>query len=163
MRGGATRRRRQPTQQQLWTSLEHLPHDVIKEIGKYHRQLIPPFTNDRLRRAVQDYLAGGARKQRIVEKYGDISHWDTSKVTNMNRVFYRAQSFNQPLNNWNVSNVTNMYGMFWNATAFNQPLNHWNVSNVTNMGRMFWNATAFNQPLNHWNVSNVTDMDFMFA
>jgi len=163
MRGGATRRRRQPTQQQLWTSLEHLPHDVIKEIGKYHRQLIPPFTNDRLRRAVQDYLAGGARKQRIVEKYGDIGHWDTSKVTNMNRVFYRAQSFNQPLNNWNVSNVTNMYGMFWNATAFNQPLNHWNVSNVTNMGRMFWNATAFNQPLNHWNVSNVTDMDFMFA
>ena len=83
MRGGATRRRRQPTQQQLWTSLEHLPRDVIKKIGKYHRQLIPPFTNDRLRRAVQDYLAGGARKQDIVQKYGETSNRDTSRVTDM--------------------------------------------------------------------------------
>ena len=29
-----------------------------------------------------------------------------------------------------VSNVTDMEGMFHKATSFNQPLNKWNVSNV---------------------------------
>ena len=58
-----------------------MPHGVIREIGKRHPLLIPPFTNDTLRRAVQDYLAGGDRKQRIVAKYGEISNWDTSNVT----------------------------------------------------------------------------------
>ena len=41
---------------------------------------------------------GGARKQRVVTKYGDISNWDTSSVTNMNHMFHYAESFNQPLN-----------------------------------------------------------------
>ena len=36
-----------------------MPPEVIREIGKRHPLLIPPFTNDRLRRAVQEYLAGG--------------------------------------------------------------------------------------------------------
>ena len=72
-------------------------------IAKMHPLLIPPFTNITLRRAVKDYLAGGGRKQRIVEKYGEISNWDTSKVTDMRHMFANAESFNQPLNNWNVS------------------------------------------------------------
>ena len=80
-----------------------------------------------------------------MEKYGEISTWDTSKVTNMYGLFYKATSFNQPLNNWNVSNVTNMESMFEEsmfetASSFNQPLNNWNVSNVRNMNRMFFGA-----------------------
>ena len=113
-----------------------------------HPLLIPPFTNDTLRRAVQDYLAGGARKEDIVKKYGEINNWDVSNVTSMYRMFKGATSFNEPLNNWNVSNVTNMWYMFLNATSFNQPLNKWNVSNdVTYMRRMFYGADSFNQPL----------------
>ena len=46
-----------------------------------HPLLVPPFTNMTLRRAVQDYLAGGARKQFIVKKHGDISNWDVSMDT----------------------------------------------------------------------------------
>jgi len=42
-------------------------------ISKMHPLLIPPFTNKTLRRAVIDYVAGGDRKKRIVEKYGEIS------------------------------------------------------------------------------------------
>ena len=118
LRGGVTRRRlSQLTQQELFTALQLLPADVVKQIGKRHPLLIPPFTNDTLRRAVQDYLAGGARKERIVDKYGEISNWDTSRVTNMGYMFENASSFNQPLNNWDVSNVTDMGGMFMYAAA----------------------------------------------
>ena len=122
LRGGVTRRRlSQLTQQELLTALEELPVDVVKQIGKRHPLLIPPFTNDTLRRAVQDYLAGGARKEDIVKKYGEINNWDVSKVTDMRSMFAHARSFNQPLNNWNVSNVTDMSRMFEGAESFNQP------------------------------------------
>jgi len=91
----------------------------------------------------------------------DISGWDVSNVTNMDRMFMNAISFNQPLNNWNTSSVTNMRGMFA-FTEFNQDISKWNVSNVTNMDHMFYNTTSFNQPLNTWNTSSVTDMTSMF-
>ena len=113
MRGGVTRRRlSQLTQQELFAALEELPADVVKKIGKRHPLLIPPFTNATLRRAVQDYLAGGDRKKDIVKKYGEINNWDVSKVTDMEGMFDGARSFNQPLNKWNVSKVTNMEDMF---------------------------------------------------
>ena len=96
LRGGVTRRRlSQLTQQELSTALQLLPADVVKQIGKRHPLLIPPFTNDTLRRAVQDYLAGGARKERIVDKYGEINNWDVSNdVTDMARLFKDESSFN---------------------------------------------------------------------
>ena len=149
LRGGVTRRRlSQLTQQELSTALQLLPADVVKQIGKRHPLLIPPFTNDTLRRAVKDYLAGGARKERIRDKYGEISNWDVSSVTTMYKMFWFAtSSFNQPLNNWNVSKVTNMREMFYGASSFNQPLNKWNVSNVRNMYGMFDHTISFNLPL----------------
>ena len=55
-------------------------NDIILIISKMHPLIIPPFTNKTLRRAVKDYLAGGDRKKRIVEKYGEISNWDVSNV-----------------------------------------------------------------------------------
>ena len=81
LRGGVTRRRlSQLTQQELLTAVRLLPADVVKQIGKRHPLLIPPFTNDTLRRAVHDYLAGGARKEDIKKKYGEINNWDVSNV-----------------------------------------------------------------------------------
>ena len=113
MRGGVTRRRlSQLTQQELFAALEELPADVVKQIAKMHPLLIPPFTNDTLCRGVRDYLAGGDRKKDIVNKYGEISNWDVSNVTNMGGMFLNAESFNQPLNNWNVSKVMYMGHMF---------------------------------------------------
>ena len=121
------------------------------------------LTNQTIHQAVRDYLGGGARKKDIVDKYGEISNWDVSNVTNMHGMFKNAHSFNQPLNKWNVSKVETMGRMFWHAESFNQPLNNWNVSNVTNMWYMFDGASSFNQPLNKWNVSNdVTYMRRMF-
>ena len=89
LRGGVTRRRlSQLTQQELSTALQLLPADVVKQIGKRHPLLIPPFTNDTLRRAVNDYLAGG---RRIVDKYGEqppstsrFTLLGTTKIQNRN-------------------------------------------------------------------------------
>ena len=97
--------------------MQLLPADVVKQIGKRHPLLIPPFTNDALRRAVKDYLAGGARKEDIVDKYGEINNWDVCNVTDMYKMFEEATSFNQPLNKWDVSKVTNMSFMFYNARS----------------------------------------------
>ena len=96
-------------------------------------------------------------KEGAILKYGHISNWDVSNVTNMNGLFCLKIFFNDCINNWNVSNVKNMDDMFNSASSFNQNLNNWNVSNVTNMVRIFFNATSFNQNLNNWNVSNVTE------
>ena len=43
---------------------------------------------------------------------------------------------------WNVSNVTTMERMFYEASSFDQPLNEWNVSNVTTMECMFYEASS---------------------
>ena len=111
MRGGVTRK--------LLTRRK--VSDLTREIGLGHggslntriKEFVrPALTNQSIHAAVQDYLNGGARKRRIVEKYGEISNWDTSSVTDMYKMFEEATSFNQPLNKWNVSNVKNMHGMF---------------------------------------------------
>ena len=58
---------------------------MFGEIREMHPLLTPKLTNATIKRAVRDYLNGGARKQRVVTKYGDISNWDVSNVTNMYR------------------------------------------------------------------------------
>ena len=144
MRGGVTRK--------LLTRRKVA--DLTREIGLGHggslntriKEFVrPALTNQSIRYAVQEYLADGARKKDIVDKYGEINNWDVSNVTDMYKMFEEATSFNQPLNNWNVSSVKFMSGMFEDATSFNQPLNNWNVSNVWRKERMFRDATSFNQ------------------
>ena len=68
------------------------------------------------------------------DRSGDhISYWDTSKVTNMYRVFKGKSSFNDDISGWNTSRVTDMRSMFDGATAFNQPIGDWDTSEVTSM------------------------------
>ena len=127
MRGGVTRKK-------LLTRRKVA--DLTREIGLGHggslntriKEFVrPALTSGSIRGAVRDYIVGGARKQRVVTKYGEISNWDVSNVTNMENMFELegAVSFNQPLNKWNVSNVKIMYRMFAGARSFNQPLNNW--------------------------------------
>ena len=47
----------------------------------------------------------------------DISNWDTSNVTDMNHMFYRAQKFNQDISDWDTSRVINMSYMFSKCTC----------------------------------------------
>ena len=55
-------------------------------------------------------------------------------------MFLQASAFDQDISEWVTSRVTNMEGLFWDASAFNQPIGAWDVSSVTNMKGMFYGA-----------------------
>jgi len=92
----------------------------------------------------------------------DCSSWDTSNVTDFTGMFQSCFVFNQDIGNWNVGSATTMFQMFNGARQFNQDIGSWNVSNVTNMFMMFFGAFAFNQDVDAWNVSSVANMSSMF-
>jgi surface protein len=101
-------------------------------------------------------------EEKCLFKFGHISDWNTSRVTNMEKAFIGSAMFDEDLSRWNVANVRNMSGMFFRASHFNGDLSRWDVSNVTNMSCMFDGATQFNGDLSRWDVSNVRNMRFMF-
>jgi len=108
-----------------------------------------------------------------------IGDWDTSSVTNMQRMFQAASSFNQPIGNWDTSNVTDMSFMFYQALQvypqaqflFNQDIGNWDVSKVTTMDRMFFDQYAGGHYFNNggsdsikdWNTSSLTNINSMFG
>ena len=93
----------------------------------------------------------------------DISHWDTSSVTDMSYMFFGAVAFNQVIGNWDTSSVTDMNNMFSGAQVFNQAIGNWDTSSVTDMNNMFNAAPKFNQAIGNWDTSSVTNMDAMFT
>ena len=92
-----------------------------------------------------------------------ISWWNTSSVINMERMFYNANSFNADIGGWNTSNVADMSYMFYNANSFNADIGAWNTSNVADMSYMFYNANSFNKDIWDWDIWNVTNLYGTFA
>jgi len=90
----------------------------------------------------------------------DFNAWNTSTVTDMNRLFSGATSFNKYIGDWDTSNNTDMTFMF-NGTPFNQDIGGWDTSSVTSMRATFI-SSAFNQDISSWDTSSVTDMDQLF-
>ena len=93
---------------------------------------------------------------------GDISKWDTGKVTDMGSMFFLASTFNQDIGSWNIAQVTDMGYMFGSASAFNQDIGSWNTAQVNSTYYMFYQASAFNQDIGGWNTAQVTTMNGMF-
>jgi hypothetical protein len=115
---------------------------------------------EELESAVDDYLAGGTRRNKSLEVWGDpIGTWCVSELppgSGMDGLFSavrnpKAVEFNDPLFYWDVSRVVSMQDMFRNCTRFNQPLAAtWKVTGVERMTRMFLGATSFDQDLCEW-------------
>lgn len=123
--------------------------------------IFKPKNYDELKKAVNIWCK--KKGINVAKKYGHISNWDTSLITDMSNLIsiYNEnnneydedfdntckQYFNEDISKWDVSNVTNMNFLFYNVCNFNQNINNWNISNVKNMAGIFWNAVSFN-PIN---------------
>ena len=96
----------------------------------------------------------------------DLSGLDTSKVTNMESVFYWASELESlRLDGWDTSNVTNMNAMFKNAEKLKAlDLTSFDTSNVTTMSEMFAGLSEMTTlDLSSFKTTKVTDMSKMFS
>ncbi len=109
-----------------------------------------------LSKALREYRNGS-------EKYGPITNWNTSAVTDMSNLFDDNSSFNLDISKWDTSAVENMSNMFSRATDFNQDIGDWDTSSVTNMSYMFYRSNSFNQDISKWDTSAVENMSYMFS
>ena len=71
--------------------------------SKYNR------SDSDIKKAVNDWCKDPAA---ATIKYGHISKWNTSMVTNMKKLFENKSNFNDDISKWDVNNVTDMSGMF---------------------------------------------------
>ena len=118
------------------------------------------FTNDTLPVAVKLWIKN---QDAAKHKYGDISRWNTSNVTDMKHLFSYTTHFNDDIRKWDTSNVNNMSHMFFNTKNFYSDLSNWDTSNVNDMSGMFSKTTNFNGNLSNWDTSRVTQMEGMFS
>ena len=77
-----------------------------------------------LRKVVDDWIAGGTKRDTVETTYGLIQDWDTSRVTSMYSLFLFKTTFNADLSKWNVAEVTNMQSSTCQFPLFNSPLHH---------------------------------------
>ena len=101
----------------------------------------------------------------------DVSNFDTSKVTDMSRMFYDLRNVTSlNLSNFDTSQVTTMNRMFSgmsNLTTLD--LSNFDTSKVTSMGSMFYLDEIPKDKLetiyvnNDFNTANLTDIFLMFA
>ena len=74
----------------------------------------------------------------------DVSHFDTSKVTNMSSMFYRCQSLTKlDVTNFNTDKVTSMSSMFSECQSLTKlDVTNFNTNKVTDMFSMFSNCQS---------------------
>jgi surface protein len=78
-----------------------LPYGIRRLIKDY----IGALDNDSIRTAVRLWIEN---RDDAIARYGHISLWDTHRVTDMSRLFYNQQLFNDDISGWDVSKVTNL-------------------------------------------------------
>ena len=149
------------------------PAFLAQQMGDYMENpyiVQTAMTDQFIRPAVEMWCDPNTRTQAEID-YGHISHWDTSSITTMRRLFRgntfvdgdaNMRNFNDDISGWDVRNVTDMSEMFYGATSFNGDISAWDVGNVTDMSGMFAEAINFNGDIRAWDVGNVTDMKGMF-
>ena len=96
----------------------------------------------------------------------DLSHFDTSNVTDMADMFYGMSSLTSlNLSSFDTSKVKSMNNMFYGMNKLtNLDLSHFDTSNVTSMGFMFGGMKSLTSlDVSHFDTSKVTRMGCMFC
>ncbi len=96
----------------------------------------------------------------------DLSHFNTSNVTNMNHMFTGMENLaSLDLSHFDTSNVTDMSNMFTGLSGLTSlNLNHFDTSKVTLMRAMFSGMSGLTSlDLSHFDTSKVTNMGGMFS
>ena len=94
-----------------------------------------------------------------------VSHFDTSKVTDMEFMFYNCSHLTAlDLSSFDTSKVTDMYAMFNYCSRLTAlDLSSFDTSNVTDMRFMFSGCKSLTSlNVSNWDTSNVTTMSLMF-
>lgn len=93
----------------------------------------------------------------------DISKWNVSNVTTMEKMFQELPNFNCDLSKWDVSNVKDFHSTFLNCKKFKgEGLDKWNVENAETMQSMFCGCWELDIDLSDWDVSNLKEASGMF-
>ena len=118
-----------------------------------------------------DWTTKGDKLIEIILKKGKnlkklkASNWDTSKVTDMSKMFSNSKLEELDISNWDTSDVTNMSEMFKGCVSLTTlHISNWDTHNVTNMAEMFnycYNLKILDLS-RYWDTHNVTDMNSMF-
>lgn len=95
------------------------------------------------------------------EGTGALSNWDTSKVTDMTRMF-SLSGYNAPLVGWSFGTNAILTSMFESSINFNQDISSWKGSNVMRVNRMFANTTKFQIDSDNVAFDNCVDFTEMF-
>ena len=96
----------------------------------------------------------------------DLSDLNTSKVTNMKRMFSNCMALTSlDVSNFETSNVTDMAGMFrLNNSLTELDVSGFKTSNVTDMSAMFYLCTNLTSlDVSGFKTNNVTNMSLMFS
>ena len=115
-----------------------------------------PKDKDELREIIEDHIYEEGPNC-------DLNDIDTSLITDMSYLFddsYDDSYFNGDISRWNTSNVTDMTGMFYKA-KFNGDISNWDVSNVKDVWGMF-SYSKFTGDISKWNVCNAKNVCYMF-
>ena len=118
----------------------NIPLDVVIFMNEWMK--FEQLNDENIKEAVNLWYKN---KEECLFKFGEISFWNTSQVTNMSYLFYYNIDFNEDISRWNVSNVTNMRCMFYYASSFNSDISNWNVRKVIDVYGMVEGAPSFDQ------------------
>ncbi|EAG6908080.1 TPA_asm: BspA family leucine-rich repeat surface protein, partial [Listeria monocytogenes] len=95
----------------------------------------------------------------------DVSHFDTSSVTNMNYMFQYCELLEKlDVSHFDTSSVTNMHYMFGGCTSLEAlDVSNFDTSSVTTMETMFAGCASLEElDISNFNTSSVTNMKTMF-
>ncbi|MHC5954593.1 BspA family leucine-rich repeat surface protein [Enterococcus gallinarum] len=89
--------------------------------------------------------------------------FDTSKVTNMSRMFAGTTSLEElSIGNWNTQLATTMSMMFARSGIIHLDLNNWNTRSLEDISWMFQNASIRTVSVKDWNTTKVQNMTGTF-